>query len=371
MANVPSNDRGALGSEVADILVQEEIYSAAWDQANREIGSTERADLSAADDPANVKDEPVVPVVPAAVELPVTETTPSPDLALQQLSESDKLSEEEKQRYEAFKDTLKGIHRKDKETWETERVALLVQLEEAKLAMLKPETPEVVPSTKTETAATEVFVDSLTDEQKEQLKEYEQDFDVVSKMEGIKRGQELGKLRKEIADWKAEIISQFTGQLTEQQVQFTSQIAPAIALAEDSDRESHFDVIRTGYELEDGTLIPGHNDFEKYRDDGSLLAWIESKPKYLQPALRETYSKGAAMDVIDLITDFKREQNIPLTPHLQPLLDNVAPINPTKTARKQVLTAVTTRRGAVNIGGGALANDYESAWDEANAKQGG
>ena len=366
MADKASNSREALETE------QEDIYSNTWDEANKKIGGMKQTNLSTADNPANVKDGEIVPATP---EPPIVETTlppaatasipteipteipaeipTSPDSSLQQPSESDEKFE---QRYK----TLQGIHKHDREVWETERAALLLQLEESK----KPEIP-----TQTSSVAAEAFVDSLTDEQKEQLKEYERDFDVVSRMEGIKRSMELAKLRKEIADWKTEV----TNQLTKQATQFTSQIAPAIALAEESDEEAHFDLIRNGYELENGTFVPGHNDFEKYRDDGSLLAWIESKPKYLQSSLRETYSKGTATDVIDLISDFKRENNIPLTFQTlasQTTPDNIVPLTSAKAARKQALTTVTTRRGAVNTGG-AFAGDYESAWDEANAKQGG
>jgi hypothetical protein len=182
-------------------------------------------------------------------------------------------------------------------------------------------------------------------------------------MEGIKRKIELAKLRKEIADWKAEIANQLTTQITETRDQFTTQLAPALTMAEENERESHFNLIRQGYDLEDGTHVSGHNDFEKYRDDGSLLTWIESKPRYVQTALKETYERGAAIDVIDLIADFKRENNINSS-------DNVVPINTKKTEKKQALTTVTSRRGAVNPGF-AVAGDYESAWDEAISKQGG
>ena len=180
---------------------------------------------------------------------------------------------------------------------------------------------------------------------------------MVSKMEGIKRSVELGKLRKEMQVWKEEV----TAQLATQSTTFDTRIAPVVKMAEDNERDAHFDMIREGYSLSDGTQVQGHNDFEKYRDDGTLMAWIESKPKYLQPVLKQTYSQGSAVDVIDLFTDFKRDSNIPLTPTPS---DNVVAIDKNKAARKQALTAVTTRRGAINTGK-AIADDYEGAFDEA------
>jgi len=67
------------------------------------------------------------------------------------------------------------------------------------------------------------------------------------------------------------------------------------------------------------------------------------------------------MDVVDLISDFKREKNIPLTS--QPS-DNVIPIDSGKAARKAALASVTTRRGAVSTGA-AIADDFEGAFEEA------
>jgi hypothetical protein len=350
MADKVETDRGAVETKVEDVVVPDE-FGDAFEEAGK---AGEKADLSAADDPAKMKEEPPV-VVPPVVTPPVVETPPlvTPE---QQPGETDEKFE---QRYK----TLQGIHKHDRETWETEKVQLQTALEEAK----KPKTPEVTPPTPAEKAAADAFIDSLTEEQKEQLAAYEQDFDVVSKMEGIKRKVELGKLRKEMMDtldtWKQEFVTK----LTETETNLTSRIAPAVKLAEDSDQEAHFNMIRDGYVREDGTEVPGHNDFAKYRDDGSLMTWIEAKPKYLQPALKEAYSKGAAVDVIDLITDFKKESNIPLTP--LPSAE-VIPIDSKRAAKKQALTTVTTRRGAVNPSV-AVVDDFEGAFDEAVHKLGG
>jgi hypothetical protein len=331
-------------NDTTGTLETKDEFAEAFDVAQ---GIGDRADLTAADDPANVKEEEPPAVIPPETP-PVTPPieTPTPPASEQQPGETD---EKYEQRYK----TLQGIHKHDKEVWETERTTLLSQLDEAK----KPKEVKPPPTPEEETAAA-AFVDSLTDEQKEQLAAYEQDFDVVSKMEGIKRGVELAKLRKEMQVWKDEV----TSRIAEQQTSLDSRIAPVLKREEENERDTHFSMIREGYALDDGTPVTGHADFEKFRDDGSLLAWIESKPRYLQPALKETYSKGSAMDVIDLLTDFKKDSNITLN---LPSSDNVVQMNPNKVAKKQALSAVTTRRGAVSTAGGAPSNDFEGAFDEA------
>lgn len=339
----------ARGAE--DTKIAEEVASEAFDSAFEEASNIGPApELSPGDNPDNPKDDESVP---AAV---VTPETSSPDPAtspaippdLQQPGETD---EKYEQRYK----TLQGIHRHDMENWKTREAELLAQVEAAKT----PVPPATPPPPSDPAAAKAAFVDSLTEEQKAQLAEYEQDFDVVSRMEGIKRNIEIAKLRQEISEWKAEIASQITAQ--------TAFVAPAIKLAEDTETESHFNTIKTGYVLEDGTPVPGHVDFEKYRDDGSLKAWIDSKPKYLQPSLNQVYTQGSAMDVIDLFSDFKRENNI--NPNPQPS-DNVIPMTPARIARKAALTSVVTRKGAVSLNS-SVPDDFEGAFEEALNKQGG
>ena len=372
MADKVAGDRGEPETRVENVAVTDpaevkDEFVEAYAEASAIPG--DNADLSAADNPENVQDteekveEKVItpasvpsPVTPAAATPPIT---PDPNSPIQQPGETD---EKYEQRYK----TLQGIHKHDKETWESERTQLLHDLEEAK----KPRTPEpVTPKTptKTETEAADAFIDSLTDEQKKQLEDYEKDFDVVSKMEGIKRKKALSELRKEMMDtletWKTE----FTTKLADTSTQITSRIAPAIKLAEDSDQESHFAMIRDGYTAEDGTVVPGHSDFTKYRDDGSLRAWIDAKPRYMQPALKAAYEGGTAMDVIDLISDFKRDNNIPLIPIASDNVIPITPSNPAKEAKKAALTTVTNRRGAVNTNL-AVADDYEGAFDEAQNK---
>lgn len=311
-------------------------FESAFDTA---AGLGDNADLSAADDPKNIKEEVVI----QKAEEPAKPETPA------------KQPEETEEKYEQRWKTLQGIHKHDKDAWESEKTQLLSQLEEAK----KPKVPDAEPAlkpTKEQEKVADAFIDSLTDDQKKQLEEYEKDFDTVSKMEGLKRSLEMKKLRKEMDDWKADIDkkqSDIDKKLTDQ----GSRLSPVVEKHQTDVAESHFNTIKTA-----------HDDYETYRDDGSITTWIESKPKYLQPALKETYSNGTAEDVIDLISDFKKDNNIQTEASTD--TSKVVNIDTKKAERKQALTSVETRRSAVNAGK-ALVDDFEGAFEEAVKKIGG
>lgn len=337
MADEISNDRGALETDDFDKAFETAV-------ATEETGNLTGEEITAAATPTVVAEEnPAVEPVAAVVE------AETPAVKAEPVAEEEEVKEEKRSK------TIEGILKHERDVWKEEKAQLLKDLEEAK----KPKTPEKPEPTAAEVKAAEAFVDSLTDEQRAQLEQYEQDFDVVSKMEGIKRGVELAKLRKEMADWKAEIKNEFV----QHRDQITSKIAPVESYMEENEQETHLGMIRNGYVLEDGTEVSGHSDFEKFVNDGTLMAWIEAKPKYLQPALKETYEKGTAIDVIDMISDFKKENNL-LTP--EPVADNVIPIDQTKKAqKKQALAAVNSRPSAVAVAKVEI-NDFDSAFEQAS-----
>jgi hypothetical protein len=309
-----------------------------WDDAFKEAEDKgDRAELSPADDPKNVPAGPEVTPPPEKAEEPPPEKPveePPADPSLQKPGESDEAFE---QRWK----TLQGIYKHDKETWETEKAQMLKDLEAARKPPEPPPAKPAEPTPSEIVASAAALYDSLTAEQKEALKDYEQDFDVVSKMEGIKRGVELKKLRQEVDEKLAALDAKVAAQ--------ESKITPVLKKAAESDEEAHFDAIRDV-----------HGDYEKYVEDGSIVKWIETKPKYLQPALKQTYEKGSAEDAIDLINDFKRENDITPTPPPE----NVVPITRKKAEKRQALAAVDTRRGAIATQS-KIADDYEGAFDEA------
>lgn len=240
--------------------------------------------------------------------------------------------------------TLQGIYKHDKTAWESEKATLLAQIEEAKkagpAAVIPP--PEVKEKEK---QSLESFLDSLTPEQKAELDEYEKDFDIVSKMEGLKREREMAKLKKEFEEKVKSLRDEISAQLTPTE-NFVKEVSQE---REIRSKEDHFNAI-----------AEAHSDFEKYRDDGSILKWIETKPKYQQKGMIEAYNTGDAEDVIELLDDFKKENNIG-APEENAQVVNLAK---KRAEKREALTSVTTRRGAVNTGMAAH-NDFESAFEEA------
>ena len=106
-------------NDTTGTLETKDEFAEAFDVAQ---GIGDRADLTAADDPANTKEEEPAAVIPPETP-PVTPPVETPPPAEQQPGETD---EKYEQRYK----TLQGIHKHDKEVWETERTTLLSQLEE-------------------------------------------------------------------------------------------------------------------------------------------------------------------------------------------------------------------------------------------------
>ena len=340
---IEPGDRGEPGTAgiepIVDVAVDDDVFAAEFDKAE-EVG--DKLDLSAGDDPKNIKKEEEEKEPPKEEAKKEEEPT---------IPDKPEIESEEKmeQKYK----TLQGIHKHDKQTWAEEKTELLGKLEEAQ----KPKTLEEKPIKK-ETVTAETFAENLTDEQKAELEAYESDFDTISKMEGLKRGRELAKLRKELQEWKEEVSAKLTDA--------TTQIEPVIKMARDSEVETHFNTIRSGYTLEDGTVVAGHGDYQRFVDDGSLNTWIESKPAYIRTALERVVKQGNAQDVVDLLTDFKRENDI----SIQGQLDNIVDLESKKAEKKAALAAVGTRRTVVQPTH-SFVDDYDGAFDEALKKSGG
>lgn len=240
--------------------------------------------------------------------------------------------------YEQRWRTLQGIYRHEKDEWKERENKLVAELEEVKKQI--PQSAEN--KEEGDSGLKDLLAKlNLTDDQKAQLQEYDQEFDIVSKMEGLKREQAIAKL-------KSEMLETMNGFKKE----FQAQLEPAANLVketavnrEEAAKNAHFQYIREK-----------HSDFEEHRDSGAILQWIETKPKYLQKAMKESYSQGTAEDIVELLDGFKEENNI--------AKGKVIPFNKAKEERKQALTPPTTRRGAVNASMSAAA-DFEGAFDEA------
>ena len=340
MEKKETDERGASESEVEKV----------FDDSFKEASGDKPAEVETPKKPeAEVHEEEVKPkeeVVEKIEKLEVKET-PEED-------------EKVEQRYK----TLQGIHRHDKEEyekkqkdWETEKGNLLKELDEAKKKVPeKPEKPE----------KPEGDDEALTPEEQERLKQYEQDFDLVAQMEGAQRRVALAKLRKSIVGDIQAIREEFTTKLSELG-KIVTPVTAHIASVED---ERHFSAIRDGYRAEDGTVVQGHEDWDKFLNvehggDGSIRKWIDTKPKYMQSRLNEIYDKGNAVDIIDMISDFKHENNIVRSE------SDVIDLDKKRSEKKKALATVVSRGRAVNAGVGGTPDDFDGSFDEAVKKTGG
>lgn len=236
--------------------------------------------------------------------------------------------------------TLQGIYRHEKDEWKEEKTKLTAELEE-----LRKQVPPPPDNTEADSGLKALLSKlDLTDEQKAAMAEYDAEFDIVSKMEGLKRDVAGAKLKAEMLEtlnsFKKEIQTQLDPVNT-----FVKQTAEEKKAADDA---AHFNYIKDK-----------HPDFAKYRDDGSLAKWIETKPAYIQKGMQLAYTQGTADDIVELLDGFKEENNIETEKK-----GEVININKAKEARKAALTPPVTRRGAVNASM-AVATDFEGAFDEA------
>lgn len=250
--------------------------------------------------------------------------------------------------YEQRWKSLQGILKSKDEKYESEKAQLLTELENLKktVASLSDEKKDK----KKGTDKSDSMFDDLSKEDQEALAEYEKDFDSVSKMEGLKRERALKKLEDRI-------LEKIEARAAEIQDKIISRVQPIEESYKKSDEAAHFSTIRGS-----------HPDFETHRDSGAILKWIETKPRYLRESMKATYEQGTAEDVVDLISDFKTENNLlEADKNNQSRSDNLIDMEKKKAEKKQNLTAVITKRGSVDAGQGR-ADDFDSAYNEALKK---
>ena len=258
---------------------------------------------------------------------------------------------DDEQTYEQRWRSLQGILKSKDEKYESEKTQLLTELEDLKktVANLSNSNKDNKDKKKGTDKSDSLF-DDLTEDEKAELSEYEKDFDSVSKMEGLKRERALKRLEDRI-------LETLEAKTAEIQEKIASRIQPIEESYKKSDEAAHF-----------GTIRGSHPDFETHRDSGAILKWIETKPRYLRESMKATYEQGTAEDVVDLISDFKKENGLLETnKDDQSHTDNLIDMDKRKAEKKQNLTAVITKRGSVDAGQGR-ADDFDSAYNEALKK---
>ena len=316
--------KDADGNEMVEEGQEEQIFGDVFNEAAGTAGQP----------PAEVKEEPVKPIEPQKVEQKTEQKIE------QKPNESD---EAYKQRWQS----LQGIYRHEKDEWSNEKQKLLTELEAAKKQVAAPveeknKKPDIIQELLNST--------NLTDEQRKELEDYDIEFDVVSKFEGLKRKTEMAKLKAELLEsidgMKKELLSQYEP--------LAKTVNQTVADREEAEKTAHFEAI--------GSAFP---DFEKWRDDGSVETWIESKPSYMKDGLKAVCANGTTQQIIDLLGDFAKENNISVAPADK---SNVVPINAKKAERKAALISPISKKGAVNLNS-AISEGYEDAFDEIIAKE--
>jgi hypothetical protein len=232
--------------------------------------------------------------------------------------------------------TLKGIHKADKEKWEADKKKSDDEIERLKASKTAPDPAKPIDP-----------YAGFTDKEKEDLQAYDTEYDTVAKFEGLKRRAELNVL-------KGELTNSLRAEFTEAFKVVLDTLAPALSTTEQLSDERHFNSIKAQ-----------HPDFEKYRDDGSIEAWIDTKRESLRAAYTKDYNEGSAQNIIDLITDFKKENNIgPVIPAPDP----AAPLDTEKERKREAIAGVKSRKTPASFSQKA-SDDFEGAFDEAAAKQ--
>lgn len=125
------------------------------------------------------------------------------------------------------------------------------------------------------------LTEGLPEEILTELKDYEEEFDHISRFEGIKREQ----LAKRLIDLMNVSFKRMGEQLQ-----------PFFKAVGETAQSAHYTTLKTS-----------HPDFEEIRDSGQLEKWIETQPKITQKAYRDVYKNGETSDVIELFDTFKKE----------------------------------------------------------------
>jgi hypothetical protein len=257
--------------------------------------------------------------------------------------------------YEQKWKSLNGIIKSKEQQFQTRESELLTEIE--KLKTPPPSPPVDDKNKKVETGLdVETLLKNLNlnDEEKAMLKEYDEEFGLVSRVESLR----LGKAIESIYG----ILNEgFQKQLKEVKNEFQSQLKPTAEFVEKTTREREEDAVSNHF----NTIETAYPDYKTYHENGKIIEWIQSKPAYLQKGMLEVCQSGAAGEVISLLDDFYKESNIPVTSN--PPQNNVVGMDRAKKDRKAALTPPQSKRGAINPNL-KPSDDFDGAFDEAISK---
>jgi len=126
----------------------------------------------------------------------------------------------------------------------------------------------------------------------------------ATKQEGEEADEAVSEFLKEFPELAGPIqkmIEKATKQRTDEVVsslteRFNKTISPIAETVQETALERHNRIITTA-----------HSDFNDIVQSGELQKWIEEQPAFIQPAMQRVYQQGYAQEVVDLITQYKKE----------------------------------------------------------------
>lgn len=328
---------------------QDEVFGEAFNEAEgKSDNGTLAPDLTNADDPSKTKEGP-----PPAEEQPPVDDKKKDDSPPPEPPPATHPKEDFEQKWKS----LDGIVKKKDEIIKSHEDRVLELSAEIERLKKPPEPPPA--DDKNKKVETELDVDALlknlnlNDEEKAMLKEYDEEFGLVSKVENLK----LGKAIKEVY----KILNEgFEKKLKEAKEEFQSQLKPATEFVEKTTKEREEDAVSTHF----NTIETAHPDYKTYHENGKIVEWIQTKPAYLQKGMLEVCQSGTAEEVISLLDDFYKENNLQSTNDSP---SNVVEMDKAKRDRKAALTPPQSKRGAINTNL-KPSDDFDGAFDEATSK---
>ncbi|HHT9136794.1 MAG TPA: hypothetical protein ACFYEK_06045 [Candidatus Wunengus sp. YC60] len=334
-------------STVAELLLQQdEVFGEAFNEAEvKGEDGTLAPDLANADDPSKTKTEPP----------PAKEEPPPVDDKKVELPPVTQPSEPPKEDFEQKWKSLNGIIKSKEQQFQTRESELLAEIEKLKTPPTPPPADDKNKKVETELDVEALLKNlNLNDEEKAMLKDYDEEFGLVSKVENL-------KLSKAIKSIYGILNEGFQKKLNEVKEEFQSQLKPATEFVEKTTKEREEDAVSNHF----NSIETAHPDYKSYHENGKIVEWIQTKPAYLQKGMLEVVQSGTAEEVISLLDDFKKENNIPLTNNPPP--DNVVEMDKAKKDRKAALTPPQSKRSAINPNL-KPSDDFDGAFDEATSK---
>jgi hypothetical protein len=204
--------------------------------------------------------------------------------------------------------------------------------------------------------------DDLDEKTKKTLSQYEDEFDVPSKAEDIKRTHALKKVTEHVIKENRLFVE---AALTEFSKALKTFLDPVVKKVGDIGDSTHVTEI-----------FKAHPDFEVYRDNGELKAWIDEQPSITKKVYQNVYNEGAAKEVIELYDAFKKAKKIGESKKNsdqeedQQKKEDEEELAKEKERQEKVknLETVKSKNTGVNVTGGAQNDDFDAAFDEAMKK---